>query len=109
MPKSPPVTMLVSYYPKKGKEKVLLTLIKKQWSTLHRAGLVSKMRPRIWRAVDKQMNRTFFVEVFQWKDARSSDIAHRTPEVMAIWDPMEPFLQNLQLSRIEPISLPSAR
>ncbi|MGB7624841.1 MAG: hypothetical protein WBN92_21040 [Terriglobia bacterium] len=60
-------------------------------------------------SVDKQTNRAFFVEMFQWKDARASDIAHRTPEVMAIWDPMEPLLENLQLSHIEPISLPSAR
>ncbi|MBZ5537980.1 MAG: hypothetical protein LAO31_18645 [Acidobacteriia bacterium] len=109
MPQSVPVTMLVSYYPKKGKEKKLLALIKKQWPVLHRAGLVSKIQPQIWRASNKRSNRLFFVEMFQWKDARASDIAHRTPEVMAIWGPMEPLLENLQLSRIESIPLASVR
>ncbi|MBZ5555103.1 MAG: hypothetical protein LAO21_20500 [Acidobacteriia bacterium] len=109
MAKSAAVTMLVSYYPKKGKEKKLLALIKKQWPVLHRAALVSKMNPQIWRASDKQTHRLFFVEMFQWKDARASDVAHRTPEVMAIWGPMEPLLENLQLSRIEPIPLRPAQ
>ena len=108
MSKPASVTMLVSYFPKKGKEKKLLALIKKQWPVLHRAGLVSKMKPQIWRAADKRTNRLFFVEMFQWKDARASDIAHRTPEVMALWGPMETVLDDLQLSRIEPIPPPSA-
>lgn len=108
MSKSAAVTMLVSYYPKKGKEKKLLALIKKQWLVLDRAGLVSKMKPQIWRASDKRTHRLFFVEIFQWKDARASDIAHRTPEVMAIWGPMETILDDLQLSWIESILSPLA-
>jgi len=40
--------------------------------------------------------------MFQWKDEKASEIAHQTPEVMAIWEPMGPILENLQLTQIEP-------
>ena len=69
MSKSKPITMLVSYYPKKGKQARLLSLIKKHGPALGRAGLSSKMPPKVWRATDKRTNRSYFVEMFQWKDA----------------------------------------
>jgi hypothetical protein len=98
-----PVTMLVSYYPKEGKEKELLSLLEKHWPALDQIGLVTKTPPSIWRAKDKRSNQTFFVEMFQWKDDEASTIAHQTPEVMAIWEPMGPLLENLQLTQIEPV------
>jgi quinol monooxygenase YgiN len=108
MSNAKPVTMLVSYHPKEGKEEELLALIKNHWPTLNRMGLVTKMAPQVWRAVDKRSHRTYFVEMFQWKDDKASDIAHQSPEVMSIWEPMGPILENLQLTQIEPISPPVA-
>ena len=102
---SGPVTMLVSYYPKKGRESNLLLLIKKHWAALNKEGLVSKMPPQVWRATDKRTSRNYFVEMFQWKDVKSSDIAHHTPGVMAIWEPMGDVLDKLELAQIEPIRL----
>ena len=104
MPRARPVTMLVSYYPKEGKERTLLSLLKKQWPTINRMGLVSEMPQTIWRASDKRTGRRYFVELFQWKDGRSSGRAHRTPEVMAIWNPMTAILERMQLARVEPVA-----
>ena len=101
MAKSNPVTMLVSYYPKAGKEKELLALVEKHWPTLDRLGLVSKMVPQIWRATDIREKKSHIVEMFQWKDEKASGAAHQTPEVMAIWEPMGPILEKLQLVQIE--------
>ncbi len=98
-----PVTMLVGYHPKPGKEKELIALVAKHWPTLDRLGLVTKTKARIWRATDKDSGRAYFLEMFQWKDGRASDVAHQTPEVMAIWEPMGPILENLTLTRIEPL------
>jgi hypothetical protein len=109
MSKAKPITMLCIYRPKKGKKKQLLSLIRKHWPTLSRAGLVSKEPPRLWRARDKRSGQDFFVEVFQWKDGKASGIAHRTPGVMAVWGPMEPLLEDLQLSVIEPVGTPITR
>jgi len=104
MPRTGPVTMLVSYYPKEGKSKALLLLLKKQWSTLNRMGLVSTMPQTIWRASDKRTGRRYLVELFQWKDSRASARAHGMPEVMAIWNPMTAVLESMQLARVEPLA-----
>jgi hypothetical protein len=104
MAESSPVTMLVIYRIKSGKEDGFLPLLKNHWSTLDQAGLVTPEPARAWRAVDKQ-NRVSFVETFQWKDASSSDVAHQTPEVMRVWEPMGEFLEGLDLLRVEPLKL----
>jgi hypothetical protein len=98
-----PVTMLVSYYPKKGHENALLNLVKKHWPILNNAGLVTDQPVQIWRATDKRTNDIYFVEKFQWATPESSDIAHQTPEVMAVWEPMGPVLEKLHLARIEEV------
>jgi hypothetical protein len=108
MSKARPVTMLVSYYPKEGKERTLLSLLKKQWPTLNRMGLVSKMRQTIWRASDKRTGRRYLVELFQWKDGRASGRAHRMTEVMIIWNAMTAVLDSMQLARVEPLATHSA-
>jgi hypothetical protein len=103
MPRTRPVTMLVSYYPKEGKSKALLLLLKKQWSTLNRMGLVSKMPQTIWRRRQTH-GAAHIVELFQWTDGRASGRAHRTPEVLAIWNPMTAILESMQLARVEPLA-----
>jgi hypothetical protein len=102
------VTVLVTYRPKKGNEAKFFALLKRHWPALMRAGLVASSRPRIWRATDKRTRRTYYVEMFEWKDAKSSDLAHRTPEVMAVWGPMEPLLESMDLALVKPVSLPAA-
>ncbi len=103
MATSKPVTMLVSYRPKKGKEKELQTLVEQHWPALDKVGLVTKESAKIWRATDKRSGDVSFIEMFQWKDAEASKIAHETPDVMAIWEPMGPILEELKLAMIEPL------
>lgn len=104
MAESGPVTMLVTYRPKKGRERELQALVEKHWPALDRVGLVTKEPVRIWRATDKRTGAVSFVETFQWRDAEASTIAHQTPEVMAVWEPMGAILEALELAQIEPIS-----
>jgi quinol monooxygenase YgiN len=98
-----PVPTLVSYYPKPGKEAEMLALVKKHWPTLRRLGLASEKPAQIWRAHEKDSTSTYFVELFEWADEKSSDVAHQTPDVMAIWEPMGPILANLQIVKVEPV------
>ncbi len=98
-----PVTMLVSYYPKKGSEDALLTLVKKHWPILKNAGLTTQKPAEIWRAKDKRSGAVYFVEKFQWATPESSDIAHQTPEVMAVWEPMGPIMENMTLAVVEEV------
>ena len=104
MPKSDPVPMLVTYLPKKGRDKELLALIKKHGPALKKVGLITKAPVRLWRATDKRTGEVSFVEMFQWTDAEASTLAHQTPEVMAVWEPMGPVLEALKLAVIEPVA-----
>jgi quinol monooxygenase YgiN len=104
----PPVTVLVTYRPKAGREARFLALLRRHWPTLQRAGLVAPVQPRVWRATDKRTGRRYFVEQFAWKDASASDAAHGSPEVMAIWGPMEPLLESMEIAVVRPVA-PAAR
>jgi hypothetical protein len=97
----PPIDMLVTYVPKEGKEAEIEALVQKHWRALAGAGLVTDEPVTIWRATDKRSGRISFVEKFLWKDEEAPRIAHQLPEVMAIWEPMTPMLDELKLNSIE--------
>lgn len=109
MAQSSPVPTLVIYRPKKGKDKEMQLLVEKHWPVLEEVGLVTKEQAKLWRATDKRSGEVYFVEMFQWKDGQASDIAHRTPEVMAIWETMGPILEELKLAFLEPLALRSGK
>jgi hypothetical protein len=96
-----PVSNMVTYVAKPGKEAELLALIKKHEPALRAVGLVTAEPFRLLKALDIRKNRTSFVEFFQWKDGKSSDLAHQTPEVMAVWEPMGPVLEELTICEVE--------
>jgi hypothetical protein len=97
-----PVTNMVTYVPKTGKEAELLALVRQHESALRKVELVTAEPFKVWKAFDIRKQRVAFVEYFQWKDGRSSDVAHQTPEVMAVWEPMGPVLEELTICEVEP-------
>jgi hypothetical protein len=44
--------------------------------------------------------------MFEWKDAKASDVAHQTPDVMAVWGPMAPLLESMDIGVVKPVALP---
>jgi hypothetical protein len=98
-----PVANIVTYVPKKGKEAELLALVKKHEPALRKVGLVTSEPFRVWKAYDIRKQRELFIEHFVWKDGKSSDLAHQTPEVMAVWEPMGPVLEELTICEVEPV------
>jgi hypothetical protein len=98
-----PVTNIVTYVPKKGKEADLLALIRKHEPALRKVGLVTDEPFRLWKAYDIRKQRELYIEYFVWKDGTASDVAHQTPEVMAVWEPMGPVLEELTICEAEPI------
>ena len=97
-----PVTNIVTYVPKPGREAELLALVKKHEPALRKVGLVTEEPFRVWKALDIRKQRVAYMEYFQWKDGEASDIAHQTPEVMAVWEPMGPVLEELTICEVEP-------
>jgi quinol monooxygenase YgiN len=98
-----PVANIVTYVPKPGKEAELLALVKKHEPALRKTGLVTSEPFKVWKAFDIRKQRVAFIEHFQWKDGNASDIAHQTPEVMAVWEPMGPVLEELTICEVEPV------
>ena len=97
-----PVTNIVTYVPKAGKEAELLALVKKHEPALRKVGLVTSEPFKVWKAHNIRSGEHSIVEQFEWKDGKASDIAHQTPEVMAVWEPMGPVLEDLRICEIEP-------
>jgi hypothetical protein len=98
-----PVTNIVTYVPKPGKEAALLELVKKHEPALRTVGLVTSEPFRLWKAYDIRKKRVQFIEYFVWKDGRASNVAHQTPEIMAVWEPMGPVLEELTICEVEPL------
>ena len=99
-----PVLTHVTYRPKKGKEEELFALVKRHWPVLKEIGLSTNEPAKVYRATDKRSGQVYFIEIFSWRDADASSIAHQTPEVMAVWETMGPVLEGLELAALEPIS-----
>ena len=101
MPTTRPVLVMVRYTPRPGSEERLLHLVRQHWPTLTRLGLATSTRPQLYVASDKRTGRRSIVEMFEWADDSASDTAHQTPEVMAVWEPMGPLLEDMELTKLE--------
>ncbi len=66
-------------------------------------GLCTAEPFKIWKAFDIRKKRVSFIEQFQWKDGSAPNIAHQTPEIMAVWEPMGPVLEELTICHVEPV------
>src|SRR5689334_17723184 len=96
-----PVKNLVTYVAKQGSEAQLLGLVKKHEVALRKTGLVTAEPFKVWKAFNIRSGEHSVVEYFEWKDGKSSDVAHQTPEVMAVWEPMGPILADLRICEVE--------
>ncbi|MFZ6013049.1 MAG: hypothetical protein ACOYXT_22090, partial [Bacteroidota bacterium] len=72
--------VIVVYKPKKGKENLLLDVVRDHLPVLRAQGLVTDRKPIVARAADGAI-----IEVFEWKSADAIDKAHSNPEVQRLW------------------------
>lgn len=54
-------------------------------------------------ATDKRSGKSYFAEMFSWRDEQAPGLAHQMPEVMAVWEPMTPLLDGMELAAIEAV------
>ena len=99
-----PIRMLCTYRVRKGKEAAFLRLLARHWPTLRRAGLATSEPARVLRCRGKRGG-TFFVETFAWAGAGASGAAHGSPEVLAVWGPMEDLLDGMEFAEIEEVPM----
>src|ERR1051325_12111270 len=104
MEKSKPVRMLCTYRVKEGKEADFLGLLERHWPTLRGLGLATDEAARVLRCRE-QSGRVVFVESFSWKDEGAPEVAHQTPEVMAVWEPMGAMADEMNFWEVEPVAM----
>jgi len=56
--------------------------------------------------VRRQNEQELFAEQFSWIDANSPEVAHKTPEVMAVWEPMGALCDGMEFMQTQPVPMP---
>ena len=97
-----PLDVLCIYDVKPGREEEFQRLIATHWAVLQKAGLVSSEPAKVLRTIARG-GKIGFIEMFQWKDQSSSGLAHNSPEVLEIWQPMEALTEKMDFLSTEPV------
>ena len=46
-----------------------------------------------------------YIEIFSWKSPEAPQVAHQTPEVMAVWEPMGAICEHMDFPSFEVLDL----
>ena len=70
-------------------EEGFVALLRRHWQTLHELGFVTDQPPMVFRQLDEPT----YVEIFTWVEGGFAR-AHEHPDVLALWEPMDPLLES---------------
>ena len=98
---------ICTYKVKPGKEDEMVDLLQRHHPALLKAGLVTDEPPQIFRGLPDPHHGAegVFVEIFAWKDDQGPNLAHESPEVMAIWEPMGAICEHMDFPSFEVLRL----
>jgi hypothetical protein len=82
-------TVICTYRVRPEAEDDFVDLLERHWNTLHELGFVTDEESLVFRGTDGGLT---YVEIFTWFEG-GFDRAHEHPDVIAIWEPMEPLLE----------------
>jgi hypothetical protein len=82
-------TVICTYRVRPDAEAEFRSLLARHWNTLHELGFVTDDKSLLLRRIDEPT----YVEVFTWVEG-GFELAHEHPDVLAIWEPMEPLLED---------------
>jgi hypothetical protein len=82
-------TVICTYRVQQEAEDRFVELLSDHWRTLHELGFVTDDESLVFRGTDGGLT---YVEIFRWVEG-GFDQAHEHPDVIAIWEPMEPLLE----------------
>jgi hypothetical protein len=84
-----PETVLVKYHVKSGSEREMASLIERQWAAVRKLNMTFE-NPHVVVRGD-EMGKSFFVEIFTWRDASLPDKAPAA--VQEIWSAMNKIVE----------------
>jgi hypothetical protein len=88
-------TVICTYRVRPDAEAEFTDLLGRHWSTLHELGFATEEPSVVYRS---QQDPPTYVEIFTWADG-GFERAHEHPAVVAIWEPMEPLLEDREGQR----------
>lgn len=83
-------TVICTYRVRPDSEDRFIDLLSRHWRTLHELGFVTDEQSLVFRSLDDGPT---YVEIFSWVEGGFGQ-AHEHPDVLAIWEPMEPLLED---------------
>jgi hypothetical protein len=81
--------VICTYRVRPEAEDDFVDLLERHWNTLHELGFVTDEESLVFRGTDGGLT---YVEIFTWVED-GFERAHEHPDVIAIWEPMEPLLE----------------
>ena len=82
-------TVICTYRVRDDAEDRFLELLRRHWRTLHELGFVTDEESLVFRTTEDGLT---YVEIFTCVEG-GFDRAHEHPDVLAIWEPMDPLLE----------------
>jgi hypothetical protein len=82
-------TVICTYRVRADAEGAFTELLTRHWRTLRDLGFVTGEPSVIYRELD---DKATYVEIFTWVEG-GFEQAHEHPAVLAIWEPMDPLLE----------------
>lgn len=112
MSEDSPVTVICKFVVKPGQQDAMRALLAKHWPTLHACGLTTDEPAQVFQGVPAAPEKeeahgastNVFVEIFSWKNARAPQVAHESPEVLAVWEPMGACCSHMEFPHFERVS-----
>ncbi len=86
-------------------------LLASHWPALHGAGLATDEPAVVYRGLPSSNPggehgaASTYIEIFSWSSTESPRIAHDTPEVMAVWEPMGAICEHMDFPEFEVLDL----
>jgi len=82
-------TVICTYRVRPDSEDQFRALLRRHWQTLHELGFVTDEESLAFRSLEPDLT---YIEIFTWVEGGFGQ-AHEHPDVLAIWEPMEPLLE----------------
>jgi len=82
-------TVICTYRVRADAEEQFRQLLGRHWRTLRELGFVTEQKSLVFRSAESGLT---YVEIFTWVEG-GFEQAHEHPDVLAIWEKMDPLLE----------------
>jgi hypothetical protein len=86
-----PETVMVTLHARPGSEQALAQVLARHYDTARRLNLIAADTPHVTLRANEDEDKTYFVEIFTWRDADTPD--HAPADILDIWKEMNALVE----------------